>query len=245
MSLADALAMATCARNVVLVGDPQQLAQVLQGTHPDGAGASVLEHLLGGSATIPPDRGLFLERPDRLHPDVCALHLGGVLRGPARARSRCAAADDAARDGSALPSGRAQRQPARVGGRGRSRRERDRTALATGVPAGEIMVVAAYNAQVDLLRERLPDDVASAPSTSSRARRPTSSSTRWPPRAARTCRAASTSCSRETGSTSRSRAHSASPTSSARRNCSRSTAAPSSTCGSPTRSAASSRIATE
>ncbi len=37
VSLADALAMATCARNVVLVGDPQQLAQVIQGTHPPGA----------------------------------------------------------------------------------------------------------------------------------------------------------------------------------------------------------------
>ena len=71
VSLADALAMGTCARNLVLVGDPQQLAQVLQGTHPDGAGVSVLQHLLGDDATIPPDRGLFLETTYRLHPDVC------------------------------------------------------------------------------------------------------------------------------------------------------------------------------
>src|SRR6266542_334589 len=42
VSLADALAMGTCARNVVLVGDPQQLAQVLQGSHPQGTDASVL-----------------------------------------------------------------------------------------------------------------------------------------------------------------------------------------------------------
>ncbi len=34
VSLADALAMGTCARNLVLVGDPQQLGQVLQGSHP-------------------------------------------------------------------------------------------------------------------------------------------------------------------------------------------------------------------
>ena len=72
MSLADALAMATCARNVILVGDPQQLAQVLQGSHPPGSGASVLTHLLGDADTIPPDRGVFLERTFRLHPDVCA-----------------------------------------------------------------------------------------------------------------------------------------------------------------------------
>ena len=71
VSLADALAMATSARNLVLVGDPQQLGQVLQGSHPDGSEASVLEHLLDGAATIPPNRGIFLERTYRLHPDVC------------------------------------------------------------------------------------------------------------------------------------------------------------------------------
>ena len=71
VSLADALAMGTAARNVVLVGDPQQLDQVIQGTHPFGSGASVLRHLLGDDATVPPDRGLFLERTYRLHPDVC------------------------------------------------------------------------------------------------------------------------------------------------------------------------------
>ena len=71
VSLADALAMGTAARNLVLVGDPQQLDQVIQGTHPGGSEASVLKHLLGDDATIPPDRGLFLERTFRLHPDVC------------------------------------------------------------------------------------------------------------------------------------------------------------------------------
>src|SRR5262245_8371881 len=72
VSLADALAMGTCARNVVLVGDPQQLDQVIQGTHPAGSGASVLKHLIGNDETIAPDRGVFLERTYRLHPDVCA-----------------------------------------------------------------------------------------------------------------------------------------------------------------------------
>src|SRR5262249_243238 len=71
VSLADALAMGTAARNVVLLGDPLQLAQVSQGTHPEGAGVSILEHLLGEHATIPPDMGVFLERTRRMHPDVC------------------------------------------------------------------------------------------------------------------------------------------------------------------------------
>jgi uncharacterized protein len=71
VSLADALAVSTSSRNAVLLGDPQQLAQVSQGIHPPGAQASVLEHLLGGADTVPPDRGLFLSRSWRMHPDVC------------------------------------------------------------------------------------------------------------------------------------------------------------------------------
>ena len=31
----------------------------------------MLEHLLGGADTIPADRGLFLSRTWRMHPDVC------------------------------------------------------------------------------------------------------------------------------------------------------------------------------
>jgi uncharacterized protein len=55
VSLADALAMGTAARNVILLGDPSQLAQVSQGTHPEGVVASVLEHLLGPHQTVPPE----------------------------------------------------------------------------------------------------------------------------------------------------------------------------------------------
>jgi hypothetical protein len=72
VSLADALAMGTAAENLVLLGDPLQLAQVSQGVHPGVTGCSVLEHLLGEHATIPPDRGLFLEHTRRMHPKVCA-----------------------------------------------------------------------------------------------------------------------------------------------------------------------------
>jgi uncharacterized protein len=71
VSLADALAMGTSARNVILLGDPQQLAQVSQGTHPEGTGLSVLEHLLGAHPTVTPDMGIFLDRTRRMHPDVC------------------------------------------------------------------------------------------------------------------------------------------------------------------------------
>ena len=42
----------TAARNVVLLGDPQQLEQPIQGSHPGGCDTSALEHLLGDDAEV-------------------------------------------------------------------------------------------------------------------------------------------------------------------------------------------------
>jgi uncharacterized protein len=72
VSLADAIAMSTAAKNVLLLGDPMQLAQVAQGQHPAGAEASVLAHLLDGAATVHPARGLFLRNSFRMHDSICA-----------------------------------------------------------------------------------------------------------------------------------------------------------------------------
>jgi predicted RecB family nuclease len=71
LSLADVLAVAGAARNLVLVGDPQQLAQPSQGVHPPGVGVSALEHILGDHATMPPDAGLLLDKTYRMHPALC------------------------------------------------------------------------------------------------------------------------------------------------------------------------------
>jgi predicted RecB family nuclease len=72
MSLANVLAAAHAAPNLILLGDPQQLGQPSAGSHPPGAGISALERVLGEKATMPPDRGLFIEQTRRMHPDVCA-----------------------------------------------------------------------------------------------------------------------------------------------------------------------------
>ena len=72
MSLADALAAAPCATNLVLLGDPQQLDQPLMGVHPPGAERSALAHVLGGEWVMPDRLGLFLDGSWRLHPDLSA-----------------------------------------------------------------------------------------------------------------------------------------------------------------------------
>jgi uncharacterized protein len=159
VSLAGALAMGTAARNVVLVGDPLQLAQVLQGSHPEGADASVLTHLLGEHATIPQDRGIFLEHTFRLHPDVCDYISEEFYEGRLR-NDECTEAR-----GTPLGTGLRFIEVPHEGHRHEAEEEVDAVEaevarlLAAGVSPGDVMVVAPYNAQVNLLRERLPEAV--------------------------------------------------------------------------------------
>ncbi|MGO4118722.1 TM0106 family RecB-like putative nuclease [Rhizobium ruizarguesonis] len=71
MSLANVLAVSQAAKRLVLLGDPQQLDQPTQGTHPDGVGVSALEHVLAERQTIGTEQGLFLAETWRMHPSVC------------------------------------------------------------------------------------------------------------------------------------------------------------------------------
>jgi uncharacterized protein len=73
MSLANVLAASPAARTVVLIGDPQQLDQPIQGSHPEGTDVSALSHILDGAHTIPPEKGLFLDQTWRLNPAITAL----------------------------------------------------------------------------------------------------------------------------------------------------------------------------
>ena len=72
MSLANVLAVSHSAKTVVLIGDPQQLDQPMQGSHPDGTDVSALDHILVSQKTLSRDKGLFLPETWRLHPDISA-----------------------------------------------------------------------------------------------------------------------------------------------------------------------------
>ncbi len=89
-ALASAVAAGTVARSIVLLGDPQQLPQVNQASHPHGADASALGHLLGEHDVIPPDRGVFLPESFRMHPDVCAFVSELSYEGELRSMPACA-----------------------------------------------------------------------------------------------------------------------------------------------------------
>jgi superfamily I DNA and/or RNA helicase len=71
LSLADTLAVAQAGKSMVLLGDPQQLEQPIQGTHPPGTDVAALQHILGSHQTMPADAGLFLSETWRLCPEIC------------------------------------------------------------------------------------------------------------------------------------------------------------------------------
>jgi predicted RecB family nuclease len=175
VSLADALALSTAAANVVLLGDPQQLPQVTQGTHPEGSSLSVLEHLLGDHQTIPPDRGVFLDRTWRLHPEVCAfvselMYDGRLYSAEGCERQRVIADGELSGTGLRwLPvehRGHSQESPEeaeRIAGAVEPLLEGARYTDSDGAEhplrPTDILVITPYNAQVRCLEQRLSDGV--------------------------------------------------------------------------------------
>jgi uncharacterized protein len=170
LALADVLAVGTAARSLVLLGDPNQLPQVSQGSHPEGSGLSVLEHLLGDHETVPPERGLFLAETWRLRPELCAFTSDAYYDG------RLDHAKVTERRSLARGNG-ARWIPVSHEGHGQSSEEEARAIAASvaallgtaftdedgatrPIEATDILVVAPYNAQVRMLRSRLPGDVA-------------------------------------------------------------------------------------
>jgi len=170
VSLANMIAMGRAARNIVLVGDPCQLPQVIQGSHPHPANLSCLEWILGRHQTIPPDRGLFLNITRRMHPDVCHFVSDHVYDG------RLQSFPDTARqsvDGTPFPNAGTFWVPVEHEGNGQVAHEEvaaigdacsdllagrwtDKDGKTREIAPEDIIVVAPYNAQVNALRRIIP-----------------------------------------------------------------------------------------
>ncbi|WP_148612640.1 TM0106 family RecB-like putative nuclease [Nocardioides rubriscoriae] len=91
-SLAPTLGASVAAKRLLLLGDPQQLPQVSQGTHAEPVDESALGWLMDGHDTIPTDLGYFLAESYRMHPALCAkvstLSYDGRLRSAVAAARR-------------------------------------------------------------------------------------------------------------------------------------------------------------
>ena len=168
MSLANALAVSQAARSLVLLGDPQQLQQPQQGSHPDGTDVSALDHVLGAHKTMPAERGLFLPVTWRLAPSIC--DFTSEVFYESKLTPRAGLERQRLKD---LPAGLYVVDVDHDGCRNASAEEADavaslvegflqadaawvdRDGISARMTADDVLVVAAYNAQVTRVQERL------------------------------------------------------------------------------------------
>ena len=162
-SLANTIAASVAAKRLLLLGDPQQLPQVSQGTHPEPVDVSTLGWLSEGHDVLPAAFGYFLDTSWRMHPALCApvsaLSYEGRLHAHASDRSLAGVAPGlhavpVPHHGNSTSSAEeADATVARVIdliGRPWATRGETRP-----LAQADIIVVAPYNAQVELIRASL------------------------------------------------------------------------------------------
>ena len=166
-SLTNTVAAARAARSVLLLGDPQQLPQVSTGVHPYPVDASALGWLSDGAAALDPRFGYFLGESWRMDSALCErvswLSYDGALASAAATAGR--ALRGVAPGVVSYPvehagcSVRSVQEAQAVVDCVRELLGREWVPAAGAAPrplaAEDCIVVAAYNAQVDCVREAL------------------------------------------------------------------------------------------
>jgi predicted RecB family nuclease len=178
VALANLVAVAGAAKNIVLMGDQMQLEQPTQGAHPDNAGASALEYLLDGHSVIPEAKGIFLERTYRMHPDVCRPLSEVVYEGKLNAaegnekqrieinnpkkitKSHGILVVKVNHNGNQQSSGEEARVVAELVDELKTGCFHSKTGESSQITGKDILIVSPYNMQVNLLKDRIPSGCA-------------------------------------------------------------------------------------
>jgi uncharacterized protein len=177
MSMANVVAVSGAARNIVLLGDPQQLSQVKKGAHPPGVDLSALEQVLQGNPVIDPRLGIFLPTTHRLHHDV------NVFTSEMFYAGELISADEANQQqlratGALSGTGIRHFPIVHSGNRNASEEEADvvlelyrsllggewtdQHGVTSPLGPSQVLVVAPYNAQVELLTDKLAETAQQA-----------------------------------------------------------------------------------
>ncbi|MBL3687587.1 TM0106 family RecB-like putative nuclease [Leucobacter zeae] len=168
-SLAPTIASAASAQRLLLLGDPQQLPQVSQGSHPEPVDASALGWLLGEHDTMPPELGYFLAQTRRMRPELADVVSGLAYDGrlgshPSASEREVSGAGPAGlvwhpvtHAGNATSSPEEAAAVVHVVRRALAGDLRERGGAARRLDERDVVVVAAYNAQVELLAAALSD----------------------------------------------------------------------------------------
>src|SRR5690606_32794608 len=168
ISLAATIAVAASAQRLLLLGDPQQLPQVSQGIHPAPVDGSALGHVGAGRDVLPDECGYFLAGSRRMHPAlaevVSRLSYDGALRAHASAGQRHLDGVEPGlhpvpveHTGDSTSSEAEAAEVVSIVHRLLGARWTDPARSATPIVVGErdLIVVTPYNAQLDLIRDRL------------------------------------------------------------------------------------------
>lgn len=173
MSLANVLAVSQAAPSLVLLGDPRQLDQPTQGSHPEGTSVSALDYILEGHQTIDADRGLFLAETWRLHPAICAFTsemfyesrlqpIKGLEQQEVRSQGPIRGSGlrflPVVHEGNQNSSPEEAEAIAKLVGEilGSSTTWVDRHGIESAVTLDDILIIAPYNAQVFDLKDKIP-----------------------------------------------------------------------------------------
>jgi uncharacterized protein len=156
-SLVDAISVTANTKNLVLLGDPQQLTQVVQAVHPGGVDNSALGHYMGDSQILEPESGYFVDITRRMHPSVNApvswLSYKNKLHShPDTDRNQVPG----------LEPGLITVPVEHVGNSSSSIEEANKVVeiakeQSAVLGTSEVLIVAPYNAQVDLIRQQLDE----------------------------------------------------------------------------------------
>ncbi len=156
-SLVDAIAVGGGSTNMVLLGDPMQLTQVVQAVHPGGVDNSALGHYMGEQQILDGEHGYFVEVTRRMHPSVNAPV--SWLSYQNRLHSH---PDTSAQQVTGLAPGFELHPVAHIGNASYSMEEVEAVLALTRrhlefVSQDEVLIVAPYNAQVDSIRAALDE----------------------------------------------------------------------------------------
>jgi superfamily I DNA and/or RNA helicase len=151
-------------------------AQPIQGAHPRDSGRSALDHLLEGHVVVPRERGIFLSKTWRMHPDLTAFISAAVYDGKLESEAGCAKQRLVLSDNvhpALKPTGLAYLPVHHSHCRQKSPEEAQavkdlvmsllgqkvigRNGIERPMTLDDVLIVAPYNMQVNLLRSTLPN----------------------------------------------------------------------------------------
>jgi predicted RecB family nuclease len=169
-SLASTIAVAAGAKRLLLLGDPQQLPQVSQGAHPEPVDTSALGWVMDGDPVVRPEYGYFLARSWRMHPSVAApvsklAYAGQLASAPGTELRSLEGIDPGLHVVPLRHRGNATQSPEEAAEvvrlvrdlLGRTFTDNDPAASSRPLGQADIIVVAPYNAQRQLILDALSD----------------------------------------------------------------------------------------